>query len=56
VFVSRANQAAAFDRISLENRSAYCLNIGGIQIDEVVTRTFVAALGPAGLAATLAAR
>ena len=33
----------------------YCLNIGGIQIDEAVTRTFVAALEPAGLAATLAA-
>src|SRR5947207_10414718 len=29
--------------------------IGGIQIDEAVTRTFVAALEPAGLAATLAA-
>src|SRR5262249_36948049 len=42
-------------KVLVENRGVYCLNIGGIQIDAVVTRTFVAALEPAGLAATLAA-
>ena len=33
----------------------YCLNIGGIQIDEAVARAFIAALEPAKLSATLAA-
>src|SRR5215813_4822907 len=42
-------------KVLVENRGVYCLNIGGIQINEAVTRTFVAALEPAGLAATLAA-
>jgi uncharacterized protein YndB with AHSA1/START domain len=42
-------------KVLVENRGVYCLNIGGIQIDEAVTRAFVAALEPAGLAATLAA-
>src|ERR1700738_56308 len=42
-------------KVLIENRGVYCLNIGGIQIDEAITRTFVAALEPAGLAATLAA-
>ena len=42
-------------KVLVENRGVYCLNIGGSQIDEAVTRTFVAALEPAGLAATLAA-
>ena len=42
-------------KVLVENRGVYCLNIGGIQIDEAVTRTFVAALEPAGFAATLAA-
>jgi hypothetical protein len=42
-------------KVLVENRGVYCLNIGGIQIDEAITRTFVAALEPAGLAATLAA-
>src|ERR1700745_2549729 len=42
-------------KVLVENRGVYCLNIGGIQIDEAVTRPFVAALEPAGLAATLAA-
>jgi hypothetical protein len=41
-------------KILVENRGVYCLNIGGIQIDEAVTRTFITALEPAGLA-TLAA-
>src|SRR6516165_8901234 len=38
-------------KVLVENRGVYCLNIGGIQIDDAVTRTFVAALEPAGLAA-----
>src|SRR6516225_4548252 len=42
-------------KVLVENRGVYCLNIGGIQIDEAVTRAFIAALEPAGLAATLAA-
>src|SRR5215813_5107529 len=42
-------------KVLVENRGVYCLNIGGVQIDAAVTRTFVAALEPAGLAATLAA-
>ena len=44
----------AGDRLA-EGRGSYCLNIGGIQIDEAVTRAFIAALEPAKLAATLAA-
>src|SRR5213080_2205957 len=39
----------------VEGRGSYCLNIGGVQIDEAVTRAFIAALEPAKLAATLAA-
>ncbi|WP_275199662.1 recombinase family protein [Bradyrhizobium sp. CSA207] len=42
-------------KILVEGRGVYCLNIGGIQIDEAVTRAFSAALEPAKLAATLAA-
>jgi hypothetical protein len=42
-------------RILAEGRGVYCLNIGGIQIDEAVTRAFIAALEPAKLAATVAA-
>src|SRR5262249_45247538 len=42
-------------KVLVENRGVYCLNIGGFQIDEAVTRAFIAALEPAGLAATLAA-
>jgi len=36
-------------------RGSYCLNIGGVQIDEAVTRAFIAALEPIKLAATVAA-
>src|SRR3974377_2510274 len=39
----------------VEGRGSYCLNVGGIQIDEAVTRAFIAALEPAKLAATIAA-
>jgi DNA invertase Pin-like site-specific DNA recombinase len=42
-------------KILVEGRGVYCLNIGGIQIDEAVTRAFIAALEPAKLAATFAA-
>ena len=42
-------------KVLVEGRGVYCLNIGGIQIDEAVTRAFILALEPAGLAATLAA-
>ena len=42
-------------KVLVEGRGAYCLNIRGIQIDEAVTGAFLAALEPAGLAATLAA-
>jgi Recombinase/Recombinase zinc beta ribbon domain len=39
----------------VNGRGSYCLNIGGVQIDEAVTRAFIAALEPIGLAATVAA-
>ena len=42
-------------KVLVEGRGVYCLNIGGIQIDEAVTRAFITALEPAGLAATIAA-
>src|SRR5438445_3526772 len=42
-------------KILVEGRGVYCLNVGGVQIDEAVTRAFIAALEPAKLAATLAA-
>jgi DNA invertase Pin-like site-specific DNA recombinase/uncharacterized protein YndB with AHSA1/START domain len=42
-------------KVLAEGRGAYCLSIGGIQIDEAVTGAFLAALQPARLAATLAA-
>ena len=42
-------------KVLVEGRGSYCLSIGGIQIDEAVTRAFIAALEPARLTATLAA-
>jgi len=39
----------------VEGRGVYCLNVGGVQIDEAVTRAFLAALEPAKLSATIAA-
>lgn len=42
-------------QVLVEGRGGYCLSIGGVQIDEAVARTFIAALEPARLAATLAA-
>ena len=37
----------------VEGRGSYCLNIGGVQIDEAVTRAFIAALEPAKIRATV---
>jgi DNA invertase Pin-like site-specific DNA recombinase/predicted DNA-binding protein (UPF0251 family) len=42
-------------KILVEGRGEYCLNIGGMQIDEAVARAFIAALEPAKIAATVAA-
>jgi hypothetical protein len=39
----------------VEGRGCYCLNVGGVQIDEAVAKTFLEALEPAKLAATVAA-
>jgi len=39
----------------VEGRGVYCLNIGGVQIDQVVTDAFLEALKPAGVKAALAA-
>jgi len=39
----------------VEGRGSYCLNIGGVQIDDAVARAFLAALEPAKVRATLAA-
>jgi hypothetical protein len=42
-------------KVLVENRGVYCLNIGGVQIDDAITQAFIAALEPAKLTATLAA-
>src|SRR5207302_1696068 len=42
-------------KILVEGRGVYCLNVGGIQIDEAVAQAFIAALEPAKLVATLSA-
>lgn len=42
-------------KVLVESRSVYCLNIGGVRIDEAVTQAFITALEPAKLAAALAA-
>jgi DNA invertase Pin-like site-specific DNA recombinase len=39
----------------VQGRGSHCLNIGGVQIDQAVTRAFIAALEPAKLAAAVAA-
>jgi DNA invertase Pin-like site-specific DNA recombinase len=39
----------------VNGRGVYCLNVGGVQIDEAVTATFLAAVEPAGLEAALRA-
>jgi predicted DNA-binding transcriptional regulator AlpA len=42
-------------KILVEGRGIYCLNIGGIQIDEAVAHAFIATLEPAKVAASLIA-
>jgi hypothetical protein len=42
-------------KLLVAGRGVYCLNIGGIQIDEAVVQAFIAALQPAKLAAALTA-
>ncbi len=42
-------------KIIVEGRGCYCLNVGGMQIDEAFAKTFLATIEPARLAATLAA-
>jgi DNA invertase Pin-like site-specific DNA recombinase len=39
----------------VNGRGEYCLNVGGVQIDAAVAAAFLAALAPAGLAASLQA-
>jgi hypothetical protein len=49
-----------FERAAAGNcravRGSYCVNIGGVQIDEAVTRAFIAALEPIKLSAAVARR
>lgn len=52
------NSAAGYHcpgKVLVEGRGVYCLNVGGVQIDEAVAQAFIAALEPAKLAAGLAA-
>lgn len=42
-------------RIVVEGRGAYCLNVGGVQIDDAVAQRFLATLEPAKLVASIAA-
>ncbi|MGH8569399.1 MAG: recombinase zinc beta ribbon domain-containing protein, partial [Gammaproteobacteria bacterium] len=39
----------------VSGRGVYCLNVGGVQIDEAVTQAFLEALEPAGIQAALCA-
>ena len=39
----------------VDGRGVYCLNVGGVQIDEALTHVFLEALTPAGMQAALAA-
>ena len=42
-------------KIIVEGRGVYCLNVGGVQIDDAVAQRFIAVLEPAKLAASIAA-
>jgi len=42
-------------KIIVEGRGVYCLNVGGVQIDDAVAQRFLATLEPAKLAASIAA-
>ena len=39
----------------VDGRGVYCLNVGGVQIDETVVNAFLSAVAPAGLAASMRA-
>lgn len=42
-------------KVLVQNRGVYCLNVGGVQIDDAIAQAFLAALEPAKLTAALAA-
>jgi DNA invertase Pin-like site-specific DNA recombinase len=42
-------------KVIVEGRGCYCLNVGGVQIDQAFAKSFLAAIEPAKLAACLAA-
>jgi DNA invertase Pin-like site-specific DNA recombinase/predicted DNA-binding transcriptional regulator AlpA len=42
-------------KVIVEGRGVYCLNVGGVQIDDAVAQRFLATLEPAKLAASIAA-
>ena len=42
-------------KVLVENRGVYCLSVGGVQVDDAVTKAFIAALEPAKLTAAVAA-
>ena len=39
----------------VNGRGVYCLNVGGVQIDEAIAKTFLGAIAPAGLQASVRA-
>lgn len=52
------NQAPGYhcsNKSIVHGRGVYCLNVGGVQIDEAVVNAFLGAVAPAGLAASLRA-
>src|SRR3990167_1607368 len=52
------NQAPGYhcaNKDLVNGRGVYCLNVGGVQIDEAVANAFLAAVAPGGLAASLRA-
>jgi DNA invertase Pin-like site-specific DNA recombinase/predicted DNA-binding transcriptional regulator AlpA len=42
-------------KIIVEGRGVYCLNVGGVQIDDAIAQRFIVALEPAKLTASIAA-
>ncbi|HYN58520.1 MAG TPA: recombinase family protein [Rubrivivax sp.] len=52
------NQAPGYhcsNKSIVDGRGVYCLNVGGVQIDETVVNAFLSAVAPAGLAASMRA-
>ena len=52
------NQAPGYhcsNKSIVDGRGVYCLNVGGVQIDEAVVNAFLSAVAPAGLAASMRA-